>query len=397
MFRVAVTGPLQVLSRARERVRSAGGELTDAASADVCVELDAHATAPAGEVLTVRAASWGAACDGSAVIALDAPAEVFKRQLLGWARIANAERELKVRHETLRCLGLEAPRQPNLAPIQVLYVGAPHASFLAIAAELRRQGISIDAALSANTGLDHLHDRDYDALILCAAEDPTGTLAMCAALRRNASLIHVPTTVLTDDLSLSAQALARGAEGVSTTRAACGPPLSWLLAAALRERRARAAQRHLFSIHNRLGHPRTGLWRADAFTTHLGQLVSHHCGRPLAIAAFSVLTAPGARQPIASDWQRALTEAANLTAQMLRDIDSGAMIADDTLVLAMPGLAIDAAKQAAARIAAVIECSAFASAGPLVLEQAVVDLRPGESAEALFARAMSASARVANA
>ena len=66
----------------------------------------------------------------------------------------------------------------------------------------------------------------------------------------------------------------------------------------------------------------------------------------------------------------------------------------DLIAIALPAARLKNARRTAERIASVAECTAFASgeggAGPLVFEQSVVELQPGESGPALLARALRA-------
>jgi PleD family two-component response regulator len=78
----------------------------------------------------------------------------------------------------------------------------------------------------------------------------------------------------------------------------------------------------------------------------------------------------------------------------MRDADSGVTLGGDLIALALPAARLRNAKRTAERIASVAECTAFASgendAGPLVFEQSVAELQPGESGPALLARALRA-------
>jgi hypothetical protein len=78
----------------------------------------------------------------------------------------------------------------------------------------------------------------------------------------------------------------------------------------------------------------------------------------------------------------------------MREADSGVTFGHDIIALALPAARLRNAQRTAERIASVAECTAFASgddgAGPLVFEQSVVELQPGESGSALLARALRA-------
>jgi len=114
----------------------------------------------------------------------------------------------------------------------------------------------------------------------------------------------------------------------------------------------------------------------------------------LALAVLRVLPAHGAREPSEQVWKRGFDEIASLAAQLMRECDSGAAIGGDFIAVAMPATRLSGAKRTALRIAAVAECTAFASgeggAGPLVFEQSAVELQPGESGTGMLARALRA-------
>jgi two-component system cell cycle response regulator PopA len=150
------------------------------------------------------------------------------------------------------------------------------------------------------------------------------------------------------------------------------------------------------ALRDLMGDARTGLWLRDPFDAHLSRIASDHhtSGRPMSMVVLRVTPAIGAREPSPEIWRKGFGEIASLAARLMRDADSGMTLGADLIALALPAARLKNAKRTAERIASVAECTAFASgeggAGPLVFEQSVVEMQPGESGSALLARALRA-------
>ena len=334
----------------------------------------------------------------SGAIALDAPGKLLKAQVAAWMRVAVAEEERARRAATAASFSLPAPKPLEPRALKALYIGAPHAMFLTLERALSAHGCVFSAAFSSYCGFDHLHDEVFDAVVLNGVQDPASALSLCAALRRNASLCLIPTmlVVAQGDAKTSEAAIERRASAVAFANEPCGASLGWLLEAIRRDRLRRGAEHDIRALRDMMGEPRTGLFKRDAFDAHLGRLASDHhaSGRPLSLSALRVLPAHGARQPAEEVWKRGFGEIASLSARLMRECDTGAAIGADFIAIALPATRLQGAKRTAERIAAVAECTAFASgeggAGPLVFEQHAVELQPGESGLAMLARALRA-------
>jgi PleD family two-component response regulator len=270
--------------------------------------------------------------------------------------------------------------------------------FLSLERALASRGGLVAAAFSSYAGFDHLHDELFDAVVLNAAQDAATAIRLCAAMRRNAALYHLPTLVAVapGDSATGAAAIERGASAVVEAHAPCGAGLVWLLEAVRRERRRRCAEHDMRALRDSMGDPRTGLFRRAPYDVHLARLAADHhtSGRPFSLAALRALPAHGARAPGEEAWRRGFTEVASLAGRLIRDADSGAVIGADVIAVAMPATRLAGAHRAAERIAAVAEGTTFASAGgdagPLVFEQSCVELQAGESGAGLLARALRA-------
>jgi two-component system cell cycle response regulator PopA len=334
----------------------------------------------------------------SGAISLDAPGKLLKAQVAAWMRVAVAEEERARRAATARSLALPSPKPLEPRPLKALYIGAPNAMFLTLERALSAHDCVVSAAFSSYCGFDHLHDEVFDAVVLNGVQDPASALSLCAALRRNASLCLIPTMLVAaqGDAKTSDAAIERRACAVAFANEPCGPSLGWLLEAIRRDRRRRVVEHDIRALRDLMGEPRTGLFKRDAYDAHLSRLASDHhaSGRPLALSVLRVLPAHGARQPAEDVWKRGFGEIASLSARLMRECDLGAAIGADFIAIAMPATRLLGAKRTAERIAAVAECTAFASgeggAGPLVFEQHAVELQPGESGGAMLARALRA-------
>ncbi len=340
-----------------------------------------------------------AALEGfTGAVALDAPPKLLAAQMHAWLRVAAADDERQRRAATAAHLGAPSPQPVDARKLRALYVGAPSSMFLALERALADHGGLVAAAFSSYAGFDHLHDEPFDAVVLNGAQNAGTAISLCAALRRNATLYHLPTMVVTapGDLATAAAAIERGASAVAEANAPCGPSLGWLFEAVRRERRRRSAEHEIRALRDLMGDSRTGLFQRASFDAHLARLAADHhaSGRPMALAALRVMPAPGARDPAEHIWKKGFSEIASLAGRLMRETDSGATLGRDIVVVALPASQLKSAKRTAERIASVAECTAFASgdgtAGPLVFEQSCVELQPGESGAGLLARALRA-------
>jgi two-component system, cell cycle response regulator PopA len=331
-------------------------------------------------------------------IALDAPPKLLAAQVEACTRVAIAEEESGRRQATAIEMKAGAPHPLGPRRLKALYIGAPSAMFLALERMFSQHDGLTAAAFSSYAGFDHLHDEPFDAVVLNGAQDASTAISLCAALRRNASLYHMPTMVVTrpGDIATANAAIDRGASAVAEANAPCGPSLGWLFEAVRRERRRRAAEHDIRALRDLMGDPRTGLFRRDPFDAHLKRLAAdHHAnGRSMALCVLRVLPAHGLSEPEPDAWKRGFTEIASLAGRLMRDGDTGVALGNEFIAVAMPATSLQGAKRTAERIASVAECTAFASgeggSGPLVFEQSAVELQAGESGGALLNRALRA-------
>ncbi|MBL8538609.1 MAG: hypothetical protein JNM59_14490 [Hyphomonadaceae bacterium] len=327
-------------------------------------------------------------------IAIDAPPTLLRRQIDFWTRLGVATEERARRAATAEAFGLKHPSEAPDRALKALYIGAPNAAFLALERAIQDQGGHVAGAFSSFSGLDHLHDEGFDAVVLNGADSKQLALSVCSALRRNTALFEMPTLVVVarGDTATAREAIDRGACAVLEAYAASDTTVAWLLEAVRNERRRRSTERALHGLRDIMSELHSGLWRSTEFHAHLARLAIDHQanGRPLALAALRVLPAHGARRPNEAVWKRGFAEVASIAARLCRPADSATAFPDDVIILALPASSFAAARRVADRTTAVASCTAFVagdqSAAPLVLEQSIVELHPGESGQAALGR-----------
>jgi two-component system cell cycle response regulator PopA len=331
-----------------------------------------------------------------AAIALDAPTPALRAQIDRACRAAAARDEFTARRTTAERLRLKAVRAGPERAFRMLFIGPPHALYLDIDAWIRDRRGAVSAAFSSFSGLDHLHDEAFDAVVVNGAGDLATGLAICAALRRNALTQALPAMLLAAGVKPETIALAteKGASVVCDTTAGGGDlagALAWLRDAIRLERSHANAERGLAALKERMGDGRTGLFSERAFLAHLDTVAERHAetGRPLTLAALQMAPAFGAAAPAPAALERAVCEGASLAARLIRSTDFGCLIRD-TAFLALPYTAHAEARRAMERIAAVADCTAFVTSdggpGPLCFAQSFATQGPGENGGALFAR-----------
>lgn len=407
-MRILVSAPSEACAAdALARVKAAGGAAAtqnDTEPCDIEISLCA-APASAFSLVRLQAAKLSAApqpqsaFDGA--IALDAPSSLLRQQLTAWRRIAVARDECTRRALTARSLGLPPGTEARLDAARALFVGPAEPAFLALQHAFTKTGGTLNATHSWRLGFDHLHDETFDAVLLNGADDPQAALSFCAALRRNATLFHLPTMVLAAPPGAQAfeTALKRGACATWQSPEPIDAPLGWLFETIRRERLRRQMERQLRAYRDLMSDPRSGLWKYEAFLAHLDRMTREHQShkRPLSIVALRAAPAPGAQEPTQAAWKTVCLEVANLVARLVREADCATAFGPDQILIALPMSPLSCARRTATRIASVVECTSFVAGAsdrsPIILEQSVAALAPGQSATALVASALGAFAQ----
>jgi PleD family two-component response regulator len=194
---------------------------------------------------------------------------------------------------------------------------------------------------------------------------------------------------------IGAAAVERGAALVLGRAMDRSHAVHWAFEKIRRGRREALVELNLAALRNAGAGP-SSLFQPAFIETHLEGLAqaAHASGRPLSLAVLKVQLAPGARPATASGWRRGVYQVCEIAGRLVRSHDSAALLDGDLIVIALPDAGAAEARGTAERVASVSECTAFAAgeadAGPIVLEQGVVELAAGESGAGLLARARAA-------
>ena len=245
-------------------------------------------------------------------------------------------------------------------------------------------------------GFDFLHDGRFDAVTLNAGTDSATALALCGALRRNARLHHLPTTMIAENNAedIAASAIERGASLIVTAETDHAVAIRWMFEKIRRGRREAQVEAGLAAVRTACAGAST-LFSALFLEAHMERLAqaAHVSGQSLSLVALRVQLAPGARQASAAGWRRGVYQIAEIVGRLSRLEDTAALLDQDMIVIALPATRSEEAHRTAERVASVTECTAFAAgeadAGPIVLARHVTELAPGESGRALLARTLA--------
>lgn len=314
-------------------------------------------------------------------------------------RLAVMEDEVRLRAQTLALRGAEvdvASVRGDFRPPQVLFVGEPTPYYLGLEAALRAGGGEVTAAFTSFTAFDYLHERDFDAVILNAvkAREPAFTIA--AALRRNTRLFHLPALLFVETASFEEEEEAF-ARGVSDLLAAGAPPadLARRVVTLVRERQRREAVKSAFARARAPGanDPATGLASAEFFLDHLDNMIK----RAAALERSLSLVILRAKAPVATRKEAredAFRQLGSMVRHLVRTEDLPARIEPGVFVVAMPAADPASATEAAKRLAAIAECTAFDGGGDdrfqLEITTAVSERRAGDTSATLLTRAAAA-------
>lgn len=415
---------LETLGFALQYLRSPAAALTSA-----------EAETPAAIVLDVRAGEeaaprrFAAACrerlhSRPPVIALwpahapAAPMEAFQAVLRepvhpaqAAVRIQNAvrlgvlESEATSRLDSLKDFGVRVPpvRQDEPEGLNILFVGDAHPVFMGLKTGLQRAGANVAAAFTSFSAFDYMHDRDFHAVVLNALGRNEPAFTICAAMRRNTRLYHVPALILRDPARFgdADEVFARGASDLLNSAGPDAESVDRILSLA-RERRRTLAVRRLIDSARSPGvvDSGTGLFNRGFLAAHLGRMTrrAHSAGQPLCLllirAAVSVFETP---LPSPERLAEARRDFGMMLRHLIRAEDFAGRLDENLFALALPATTGEEARTTARRIEMVAECSAFAedadpdlTAVRLYLRTACVQLEPQESAPAFLKRAFDA-------
>ena len=329
-------------------------------------------------------------------IQTDGPPALIARELVAARRGATAREELARRMETAQGCGVDPVFHAPSGGWRALYIGEPHPFFLTLERALAARDGRLEAAFSSFMGFDFLHDDRFDAVTLNAGADAATALALCGALRRNARLHHLPTTMLAEKNAdeIAASAIERGASLIVRGDTNHDIAISWMFEKIRRGRREAHVEAGLNGVRTACAGP-CSLFSAAFFEAHIERIAhaAHASGHALSLVALRVQLAPGARKTNAAGWRRGLHQVAEIAGRLIRVEDTAALLDGDMIVVALPSTLAGEALCTADRVASVTECTAFAAgeadAGPIILGRNVTELAPGESGRAFVARTLS--------
>lgn len=283
-------------------------------------------------------------------------------------------------------------------PWEALYIGAPSRDYLAINRAVTAAGGAVAASFSTFAGFDFLHEREFDAVVLNALNDRDGALTICAALRRNTRLYHLPALMLVDGGGdeLGEEAFERGASDLLPANA----PQDEIIAritGLVRERRRRERLRAAFTALRapEISDADTGLVTAGFFMDHLYRMAenAHALDRPLAVL---VLRAEAPRGADRGARAAAYRQLGGMIRRLVRVEDCAARLETNVYAVALPGCALAAARATADRLEAVGECTAFEGRDDMdepfqmTLRAVAAELKSGETGRGLLMRAVAA-------
>lgn len=293
------------------------------------------------------------------------PAQAAMR-LEALLRGAIAEEEFELRLETFGERGhrLDLPEEPA-GPFRVLAVGEPAPQFLALSNALARSGAEVVGAFTAYTAFDYLHERPFDAVVLWAGDNDSEALSIAAGMRRNTRLYHVPTLLYlkAEAFVTMSEVFHKGVSDVASPETAESETAKRVIELARTYRRQNAIRRALEKARSSgLMDAATGLFTRDLFAAHLVRLTTaaRTRNRALSICVLKVSDKTDLGPIRAAGWlDRAIPQIGSMIGRLVRAEDTAARLGPEVFALALPATPHAAALAAAARIVAVIGCTAF--------------------------------------
>lgn len=328
----------------------------------------------------------------------DTPPPFIAARLGSALRIAVMADEARLRFESLARFGgaNRPPQHVRNDPLRVLVYGLPGPHQLAVSAILDALDVDTFAAMTSFTAFDYLHEGGFDAVLMVANDDAPGAKAFASAMRRNTRLFHIPLLVMAGaDFGETDPVVERGASDVVIAGTDDEAAVLRLLTLADEKRRREALSLAFAAARTvRAMDTGTGLYGREFFTSHLDCLI-RRVGETdgilsLALVEVSQHALPEAlKVPGALD--RVIGQAGAMLGRLVRAEDVAARLDRGLFAIALPASDEAAARIAAERIAAVLECTGFNpgsddGAVTISMNLATASCLPGESAETLIAR-----------
>lgn len=386
----------------RRRVWAAGIILAEC-ERDVADGLAAfQAVAPGPRpILVVGTGSFGPADQVDAWLREPAPAVQIAARVRALVRLNTMEIVAHRRAEVTALYGRGGSVfERQHVPPCILYVGDASPRFMALRYTLEQTGAEVIAAFSSYSAFDYLHERPFDAVVLNATGKRDAAFTISSAMRRNARLYHTPVLLLADriDREAAEEAFARGVSDILPPQTGDVEMRERILCLTAERRRRREAKADLEACRDpRTLDVETGLFQPGFLTSHIQDLLDASAREELSFAliALEILLPEGSDRPDDVSAEKARRQFAAMLRHLLRAEDAAARFETGTFIAALPFTDSFGIGCVAARISAIAECTAFESGDPLRpfrlgVRAAPVQTRPGETAEALIERAVSA-------
>lgn len=371
--------------------------LVDGAAPDTAasfLETLRTAEAPALAFAALSETAPFAAHGFDAWLGASAAPESLRRRIESVYRDGVMAAEVEARARTAAALGLTAPvpAKKNRPPA-ALFVGAPGPAYLPLEGAFARCGGQMRATFTSFSAFDHLHDNNFDALVLNGAVDASSALSLISALRRNARLYDMPALLFAGDAETRQAGLDRGADDAAGPEQDSETTALWLAEDIRRARRRRQLVQALESPITRSGEEEGQDFLF--FGYHLAGLAQMHHDRGRALS-LGVLDIAGGETVSREAWARGFGEISMLASRIVRASDSTAAVNDRQIVFAFPSTHAAGAASAIKRVVEVCECTAFAAGdggqGPLSFATRTGELSPGESGAGLLSRVLQRKA-----
>lgn len=304
-----------------------------------------------------------------------------------FARRAFARRaEAELRRQSYLRYGVSNPPECKPPSHDILYVGDASMTYPALNRIMDADGFTLTAAFSAYSAFDYLHERPFAAIIVDSSVAAIHPDALCAMIRRSPNLINLPMlAIIRDGASIPAGVI----ENVSDIIESDTP--------------AQAMWRQLSNLITDVGPSNkdftpptaditdaaTGLFARPFFEDHLNRQVqwSEDFSQPLTLLAVRLIGLDAK-----SSDGRDIAHLSRVVKTLLRAQDAPTRIDWSTVVISMPGANQQGAFNAAQRISAVLDATAFEGNMDMPARQVTIDWRISELSEGQSANSLLAAA-----
>ena len=296
------------------------------------------------------------------------PIAYIKARLESSSRIAAMAREASTRFATLA--EFDAHPQPiheeSKTPIKILLLGDPCPDTLRITSILDDMSIESVAAFSSFSAFEYLHQGNFDAIIVFAGNNIQGSLGFCSALRHNSRLFHIPCLLLVGrEFSDFDDAFSRGVTDIDYYGGNEENAIIRLLTNA-DEKRRRDALKSAFVVarNNSVIDRPSGLYNLEFFKKHLNALIDQAMFYHDVVSIIEVTTdLYGQKNPdliLTKEAQRrGINQIGSMLTRLVRTEDTAARVGFNKFAIILPFSDKITAYNAAQRICAVIDSSAF--------------------------------------